>query len=1058
MKRKFLSAMLAICMVLTLVPITANAMSIYVHLNITGEATFTLDVESGDSIDNVKEKIKAQTGYPELAQTLKYEGEVLENGRTLADYNIQKESTVELFLTDSVPEGLEYTVSDNKVTITKYTGSATTLYIPSAIDGKPVTAIGNYAFSSSTNLTSITIPNSVTSIEHHAFDYCTSLTSVTIPDSVTSIEHYAFNDCTSLTSVTFNENSQLTSIGKSAFYKCTNLTSITIPNSVTSIGYSAFENCTSLASVNILNGTQTKTIGSLAFSSCTSLESIEIPGCVTSIEAAAFCACTSLKSVTILSGVTNIGVNAFLNCTSLESIFLPDDLDVTNASIRDEATKIRYSLDNGEVTITGYTGSGGAVEIPSTIAGKPVTSIGEMAFTGGEDLKSIKIPSSVTSIGDRAFFTCNKLESVTFGENSQLEFIGDSAFISCYSLASIEIPDSVTYIGDRAFSECQFTSIKIPGSVAYIGHNAFVCPSLTNITVDANNAYYSSADGVLFNKDKTVLIQYPIEKTDNEYNVPDSVTSIVNCAFMFCHNLESVTFGADSQLQSIGNKAFSQCEILASINIPNSVISIGEDAFYWCKNLKSIDIPNNVTVINDRTFTFCDNLDSIFMSDKVSSIGVAAIPDATSKIRYHLDEDKREITITEIDLAGKTGIAIPAEICGYPVVAVADGLLEKISSHTCVGGEATCQTKATCGICKQEYGELGDHNYTKEDKNIDGALKTPGTCATEAVYYYSCELCGTVAANSNHTFTGEKDSGNHAGGTEIKGAKKASCTAAGYTGDTYCKGCGEMLSKGKTVAKSGHYDAEPKDHKCDNCGTTLSECKDENPKDHKCDICSKTLSEHTGGTATCISKAVCTYCGSEYGLVDSTKHNLEKVPAKDATVAEIGNIEYWHCKDCGCNFSDKGGTTVIMMKNTVTEKLPPEIIDGKGQSLTEGENKELVFRSNAAFDDFIRVELDGENLDAKNYTAEEGSTVVTLKSDYVGALSVGEHTIGIVSTNGTATTTFTVNAKAAVTDNDTISPQAEDNSHMTLWIVLLFVGVVLLIVIGICIKKKNHNR
>ena len=79
-------------------------------------------------------------------------------------------------------------------------------------------------------------------------------------------------------------------------------------------------------------------------------------------------------------------------------------------------------------------------------------------------------------------------------------------------------------------------------------------------------------------------------------------------------------------------------------------------------------------------------------------------------------------------------------------------------------------------------------------------------------------------------------------------------------------------------------------------------------------------------------------------------------------------------------------------------------------------------------------------------------------SDYVGALSVGEHTIGIVSTNGTATTTFTVNAKAAVTDNDTVSPQAEDNSHMTLWIVLLFVGVVLLIVIGICIKKKNHNR
>ncbi len=127
-------------------------------------------------------------------------------------------------------------------------------------------------------------------------------------------------------------------------------------------------------------------------------------------------------------------------------------------------------------------------------------------------------------------------------------------------------------------------------------------------------------------------------------------------------------------------------------------------------------------------------------------------------------------------------------------------------------------------------------------------------------------------------------------------------------------------------------------------------------------------------------------------------------------------------------------------KDSTISTLPPEIIKGKGQSIVAGENKELSFTSNAAFSDFIRVELDGKTLDEKYYTVKEGSTVVTLKADYVATLSVGEHTIGIVSTNGTATTTFTVKAKTAV-DNDTDSPQTGDNSNMALWIALLAASV-----------------
>ena len=191
--------------------------------------------------------------------------------------------------------------------------------------------------------------------------------------------------------------------------------------------------------------------------------------------------------------------------------------------------------------------------------------------------------------------------------------------------------------------------------------------------------------------------------------------------------------------------------------------------------------------------------------------------------------------------------------------------------------------------------------------------------------------------------------------------------------------------------------------------------------------------------------------------INSTLVNEAISSAKDAAVTETGNKEYWHCKDCENNFSDKEGKNSIELKDTITAKLPPETIEGTEQSLTAAEKKELTFRSNAVFGDFIRVELDGKTIDEKNYTAEEGSTVVTLKSDYVVTLSAGEHTIGVVSTSDTATATFSVNAKAVV-DNDTKSSQTGDNSHMALWIAVLFVSGGALIVTGIYSRKKKHSE
>jgi hypothetical protein len=214
-----------------------------------------------------------------------------------------------------------------------------------------------------------------------------------------------------------------------------------------------------------------------------------------------------------------------------------------------------------------------------------VTSISEDAFGACFGLTSITIPNGVTSIGADAFSHCTSLTSITIpiGVNS----IGASAFSNCISLTSITIPDSVISIGARAFFECTgLASINVGNSVISIGNSTFSqCTSLTSINVGADNTTYSSENGVLFNKNKTKIIEYPCGK-QGAYSIPNGVTSI-------------------------GREAFSNCTDLTSITIPNSVDSIGEHAFSSCVGLTSITIGNSVTFIGMFAFTSCTGLTSI---------------------------------------------------------------------------------------------------------------------------------------------------------------------------------------------------------------------------------------------------------------------------------------------------------------------------------------------------------------------------------------------------------------------------------------------------------------
>ncbi len=215
--------------------------------------------------------------------------------------------------------------------------------------------------------------------------------------------------------------------------------------------------------------------------------------------------------------------------------------------------------------------------------------------------------------GDEVYMGDVNIPSTVKYDNIEFSVIGigSEAFADCNILESITIPNSVTSIGDMAFNACgSLTSITIPNSVTSIGKGPLaLCRHLINIIVEEGNEHYVSVDGILYNKEKTELIQFPCGRPETEYNIPASVTSIGAYAFEYCDNLTSVTI--PNSVESIGESAFDSCRNLTSVDIPNSVTSIGKSAFSYCRSLESAIISENVSIFEEFLFEKCSKLKKI---------------------------------------------------------------------------------------------------------------------------------------------------------------------------------------------------------------------------------------------------------------------------------------------------------------------------------------------------------------------------------------------------------------------------------------------------------------
>lgn len=369
-----------------------------------------------------------------------------------------------------------------------------------------------------------------------------------------------------------------------------------------------------------------------------------------------------------------------------------------------------------------------------------------------------------------------------------------------------------------------------------------------------------------------------------------------------------------------------------------------------------------------------------------------------------------------------------------------------VETQNCTITPATCTEKAKCTVCGAEYGNALGHDFTTSWTHDDNE------------HWKQCSRCDAKDDVSPHTWDNGTITTAH------------TCTKAGETTYT-CTVC--HATKTDSINATGHSwksdwtsDATHHWHECanENCDVTDNAGK-------------KGYAEHSGGKATCKAKAVCEFCKASYGSLDPNSHaDLKHIDAKAATAAEEGNIAYWYCGDCDKYFSDAAAKAEITKAATVTAKLPPKITAGDGAAVTQGEKKELTFTSDASFADFLRVELDGTTLDEKNYTKKEGSTIITLNRDFVATLSVGEHTLAIVSKSGTATAKFTVKAKPTetTTPQPTVTPQPTaqpqptvqpvspipstgDTANPALWFALLIVSGSALAAIFVLRRKDNRK-
>lgn len=729
--------------------------------------------------------------------------------------------------------------------------------------------IGDHAFYYS-KLTSIEIPEGITRIEESTFTDSWNITSVKLPNSLRSIGSYAFLSCP-LESLEIPEN--VTEIGEGAFWGG-RYESVKIPHGITDLAANVFREC-SISHVEWPD--ELRTIGEGAFSRC-SFRTIEIPESVTEIGAEAFMECMALTSIKIPEGVTAIEESSFKDCDNLTSVDLPENLRVIGKFAFSDCYRLN------------------TINIP-----EKVTNIREGAFLGCAALKSIKIPQNVASIENSVFESCG-LTSIVIPKN--VTSIGDKAFYY-NEFTSIEIPENVTSIGERAFLRCNDLNEVIYRRMEAPSHGIDVFRNTSSNLVayvpkDASGYDNLSDYG---NPDITVS-KYGIEITQQPTNQSTVLGGRARFSVTAAGSAEEDLFtyqwqkqgsdgswtdlpGANSDsylLQSVtaADSGAYRCVVtLQTADLPlctkiseKAVLTIGKVTPYIAevptaavitygqKLSDSVLSGGKVQYSSDSSVEGYDTIvegsfvwDSTEIEKRPSAIADSnqteyrVIFQPTDPSRFLNAETTVKIIVNKAPNAPRmpeTVMNVSKDCTKVGSVTLPEGWIWQQADieKELEEGIPLLVTAIYNGEDKGNYQtEAVEITITRSACNHTGGVATCTDCAV-------CELCGQPY--------GSVDNNNH-GETELKNAQQATCTQNGYTGDTYCKECEQVITIGTTILAEGHK----------------------------------------GGTATCAQRAVCSVCGQQYGELANSHEHTEIRAKKAVSCTEDGYTGDTYCTDCG---------------------------------------------------------------------------------------------------------------------------------------------------------------
>lgn len=594
-----------------------------------------------------------------------------------------------------------------------------TAEIPSTVEGKPVTAIGENAFSEC-SLNEIIIPEGVVYIGRRAFSY-SNVEIVHLPNSLDEIGEDAFYSCNQLTQITLPDG--LEYIGESAFCNCRKLESVRIPKTVKNIGYYAFD-CYNyyqenygIKSIEVdpENKVYASENGVLFDKAMTELikypsgkkdKSYAVPEGVVTISDRAFNYCPEISSVTLTQSVAYIGSYAFYECGKLIDINLPKSVETIGEGAFADCSNLE------------------SIVIPDGII-----SVNNATFRNCYRLSSVVLPSGIVEIGDGAFEDCHRLEQISLPDD--LIVIGKWAFDNT-GLSQLTLPKGLIAIGDSAFRNCNISALKVPDSVDYIGSGAFAeCSWLVKAELP---------DGFSLINSETF---FRCERL-TEIILPDSIKMVGDSAFSNCVSLTDVNYkGTQDQWNKVvikdNNKPLLDATMhykyhehrLRTKTIPATCTADGEE-YNVCEICGNTI--GTVKVLKATGHSWQDD----FTVDKEATCtetGVKSVHcNNCSATRYSTDIAKKEHTPVEDAAAAATctedGLTAGSHCseCGTVITAqkIVNATGHKYTSQTT---DATCtaagKTVYTCSVCRNSYSETIPAKG-HADKNNDGI----------------CDICG----------------------------------------------------------------------------------------------------------------------------------------------------------------------------------------------------------------------------------------------------------------------------------------------------------------------------